>query len=71
MSDLYTQLLLEDADSALTEPRIAPDETSIAPDWADVPGLMQENFAESGKQMASDIYQMVRHPVDTVTAIAD
>jgi hypothetical protein len=71
MSDFYKKLLAEDADSALTEPRIAPDETSIAPDWADVPGLMQENFAESGKQMASDLWQMVRHPVETVTAVAD
>jgi len=78
MSDFYTQLLLEDAKSNAMKPRIGSGDESIAsgeapftPDWADVPGLMQENFAESGKQMASDIWQMVSNPVETVSAVAD
>jgi len=78
MGDFYKQLLLQDAQSHAIKPRMGSGDESIAsgeapftPDWAEVPGLMRENAAESGKQMANDIWQMVRHPVDTITAVAD
>ena len=78
MGDFYKQLMLQDAQSHAIKPRMGSGDESIAsgeapftPDWAEVPGLMRENAAESGKQMANDIWQMVRHPVDTITAVAD
>ena len=52
---------------------VSPSETSqpTAPDWEDVPALMRENAYGSGKQLVSDIWQMVSNPVDTVSAVAD
>jgi hypothetical protein len=47
-----------------------PPEAPEAPvAWSDVPGQALKNLPSSAAQFGSDIYQTIRHPIDTVTSI--
>ena len=60
-----------DKQTSTSTPTITDLTLAAAPDWADVPGQAWENAPESGKQFASDIWQMISHPIETGTAIVD
>lgn len=60
-----------DKSASTSTPTITDLTLAAAPDWADVPSQALENTPESAKQFASDIWQMISNPVDTVSAVVD
>ena len=60
-----------DKQTSTSTPTITDLTLAAAPGWADVPGQAWGNAPESAKQFASDIWQMISHPIETGTALVD
>jgi hypothetical protein len=63
---------IEDTSTEQRKPRFGGKPVEAAADsldWGDVPGQAAKNFLPSLGQMGSDMYQAVRHPVQTAEAL--
>jgi len=74
----YSHVPYEEFSAKFLDKPISPSTPTItdltlaaAPGWADVPGQAWGNAPESAKQFASDIWQMISHPIETGTALVD
>jgi hypothetical protein len=63
---------IQETSPGVWEPMQTGDRATDAPiEWSQVPAMAAQNFVPSAAQLGKDVFNMVRHPVETATSIGN